>query len=329
MASIHRILAPTLMVASLVAAAAPAAAQSPSPDAAAPAAVASAAPSPSGPPVPDYGISGTDPAWSMVLDYSWGAVEGEDLVNAQGASASTLALRNEPLPGGASFEEDVQLKLKELQKAAGKKTDLELTFRRTGIGTVARITYPSVKEGERAVFLFPVCEDGMRVLDIIGFPWVAAEPGGPDWWDTMAATVNPCSADPAPTLVIAPEVAALATQYLALAESSGEAIDRAAKPIIKGTGVKGWNKAMTQIRALRSAFRDDVLALPWTPELTPLVDAWDAAFSSLLESELTFQTAKKIGQIEANLGPWGDLLDAAGAAAEALRLEIGLTTQPR
>ena len=326
MSAIHRTLGPTILVVALLAAGVPASAQSPS---IVPSEAPGATPAASAAAVPDDLVTGTDPAWSLVLDYNWGAIEGEDLLNAQGASASNLALRNEPLPGGATFEEDVQLTFDRLQKAAGKKTELELTFRRTGIGTVARISYPLVKAGDRAIFLFPVCEDGMRVLDVIGYPWVASTPGGPDWWDTMAAGVNPCSADPAPVLVIAPEVQELASQYLALAEDVNPRIDEAAKPIIKGTGVKGWNKAMKTIRQLRTEFRDGVTALPWTPELQPLVEDWNAAFTALIENEARIATAKKIGQIEANLGPWGDLLDGAQAASEALRLEIGLETQPR
>ena len=328
MSAFPRALGPTILVGTLLAAGVPAAAQSPAPSIAASPAPAGSA-SPSTPAVPADLVSGTDPAWSMVLDYNWGVVEGDDLVNAQGASASTLALRNESLPAGATFEEDVDLVLARLQKAAGKKTDLELTFRRTGIGTVARVTYPSVKEGDRAVFLFPACTDGMRVLDIIGFPWVSPTDGGPDWWDAMAATVNPCSADPVPPLVLAPEVAELATHFASLATASNEAIDTVAKPIINGAGVKVWNRTMKRIRQLRTEVRDEVTALPWTPELQPLVDTWANATTAIIESELSFVTATKPTQLEAALVPWRERLAAGRAAAAELRLAIGLATLPR
>jgi hypothetical protein len=313
--------------------AAPAAGQSagsPAPGSPGPAAgLGSPAPAASVAALPPGFQSGTDPAWSLALSPQWWQIaDGEDLVTANGASASRLSFRNDPLPGGATFEEDVSLVEARLEKDSGEK--LDLTFRRTGIGTVARIMLPFVSgTGDHAVFLFPACEDGMRVLEIVGTFFVSELAGGPDQWDEVAASVNPCSADAVPAIALTPEVQALATQYYTLARDIAGQIDVIAKPIIKGAPPKVWNRVMKQIRALRTDLAEQVEAMAWTPELLPVAQSFIAATRSLVDSEAVFQKAKKVKQIEANLGPWGDVLDAARAAGAELRLELGLSTLPR
>jgi hypothetical protein len=265
----------------------------------------------------------------MVLDADWQVAPGDALVSATGADGSQLRLTNEALPRGTSFEEDAALVEAQLEAAAGKNVDLGLTFRRTGVGTIARIAYAPDSQVEHSVFLFPACPDGMRTLDLTGTFSGSDVPGGPDEWDRIAASVNPCSAEPAAVLEISPELRALAGAYLELAAASNERIDRVARPIIKGANVKVWNRVMKQIRGYRTEFIEAVEALAWTPELLLLVDEFVDATNTLVEREGRFVTARKAQDLEKNLKPWSAQLDAAGAAAGRLRLALGLPTMPR
>jgi hypothetical protein len=273
--------------------------------------------------------SGDDPAWSMTLGGDWQVTPGDSLLSATGDGPSQLRLTTEELPGGSSFDEDAGLVEERLEAAAGKDVDLDLTFRRTGIGTVARIAYPPDAQGEHSVFLFPACPDGLRTLDLTGSPSGSDVPGGPDQWDVIAASVNPCSAEPAAVLEVSPEVQALAAAYLELASASNERIDRVARPIIKGANVKVWNRVMKQIRSYRSETIEGVEALAWTPDLVPLVDEYVDATNALIDREGRFVTARMARDLEKNLKPWSAQLDAAGAAAGRLRLALGLPTLPR
>ena len=276
------------------------------------------------PTTPPVLVTGASPAFSMALPTEWQVGEGEALLQATSPSGASVVLANGTVAPAATFDAYVTAVEKGLEKKAG--TDLPTTFRKTGIGIIARIETAGHLARPTSLFLFPVCPDGARTLTLSGAPTAGATPIEPDSWDLLAATVNPCSADAAPAFVVDPAAAALGVQYMALADDWIERMTVAYKPLERSVPVKVWNTQMTKIAAIDLEFMNGVAALPWTPELQPLADAWHGAHEGFQAAYRGMARTKTVRGIDALQRQLDAARPGGVAASAALRTELGLAT---
>ena len=272
-------------------------------------------------------VTGTTTAFAFALPVEWQVTSGDALLQATGPLGATLALVNEVVPTEPTFDAYVGRVERDLEKAAG--TDLPTTFRQAGSGVIARIETATHNGPPTALFLFPACADGARTLTVAGAPTAAETAGGPDSWDRLAASLDPCAVDPAPDLVLDPAAAALGPQYLALTDAWITHMTDAYKPLARSVPVKVWNKQMKKITAIDGGFIDSVAALPWTPELQPLADAWREAQQASLSAYRAMSKEKTVRGIDALQRSLERGLEPRKAASAALRLAMGIATAPQ
>jgi hypothetical protein len=276
-------------------------------------------------------VTGTAPAFAMVLPDGWQVSDGPAPLQATSATDDTLVLAVEPVPSEATFNDYVKRVEAALEKKA--KTDLPTSYRQAGSGLIARIgtTPPDATPGTEptTLFLFPTCADGVRTLTLTGTAEPAAEIGGLDSWDVIAAALNPCEASAPPTLVVDPVVHALAAPYLGFATDFGTRTNAAFQPLYKPAAVRVWNKQMTTLAAIEQDYIDGVSGLPWTPELQALVDPLMDEHRAIQAIEKKLSKAKTVKAINS----LDDALTKAEvptrASAAALRLAMGLSTAPQ
>ena len=272
-------------------------------------------------------FTGTDPAFSLALPSGWTPTEGPAVFEATGPAGETLVLATGPVAAETTFDQYVERVEADLQADGAS---VPTSQRRAGSGLTARLeTAAATATVPTSLFLYPTCVDGTRTLTITGRPAAAPTTGGPDEWDAIAASVNPCSADAAPVLVIAPEVLALGTAYADLANRFQAELTSPMAPLVEGAVVKVWNRNMKKVATSTRDFAADVEAMAWPDAVRPFAAALTAAARAVADSEQPFVRARTNKDIRRTFPAWGRAQDAMRSAAAALRFEIGLATAPR
>ena len=230
------------------------------------------------------------PAFSIQLPAGWvvdPAAEG--LLVATGPNGESLALRldesvaGEPLESFTqrswrSVEKDVEALLADGRDVAGG-TPAQPTYRQAAGGPFARLgvarSADEVSDDSHvtARFLMAPCEDGARTLELTG---PAPEPvldGGPDAWDSIAASVSPCSSEPMPELELGPEVVALRAAYVARGEEFNPRLVAAVDQLYSGGTFAKWAKDSRRVADVYDELVQSNAGLPWTAETLPLAEA--------------------------------------------------------
>jgi hypothetical protein len=284
-----------------------------------------------------------EPAFSIQLPPGWaidpsadglfGATgpDGETLVVSLDESATGVPLGTYTERSWGAVEKDVEALLADGREVAGG-TPTEPVYRQAAGGPVARHgvarSEDQVSDGSHvtARFLTAPCEDGARTLEITG---PAPQPGtdqGPDAWDSIAASISPCSSEPMPELVLGPEVAALRAAYLAVGEEVNPRLFAAVDELFSGGSFKKWAKDSRAVADVYDEFVRLLPGLPWTAETLPLSEAQTAKFGEMAafyRTRLAKATTnreidrliKQVERLDASLLP----------ATAAVRLAIGLS----
>jgi hypothetical protein len=283
-----------------------------------------------------------EPAFSIQLPPGWAIGSASDgLLGATGPDGETLVVRldesatGEPLGtytqrSWRTVEKDVEALLADGRDVAGG-TPTAPVYRQAAGGPVARLgvarSADKVSDGSHvtARFLTAPCEDGARTLEITG---PAPQPGtdqGPDAWDSIAASVSPCSSEPMPELVLGPEVVALRGAYLATVEEVNPRLFAAVDELFSGGSFKKWAKDSGRVADVYDEYVQLLPGLPWTVETLPLSDAQTAKYremAAFYRTRLAKATTnreidrliKQVERLDASLLP----------ATAAVRLAIGL-----
>ena len=230
-----------------------------------------------------------------------------------------------------AVEKDVEALLADGRDVAGG-TPTEPVYRQAAGGPVARLgvarSEDEVSDGSHvtARFLTAPCEDGARTLEITG---PAPQPGtdqGPDAWDSIAASVSPCSSEPMPELVLGPEVVALRAAYVAVGEEVNPKLVASVDELFSGGSFKKWAKDSRRVADVYDEYVQLFPGLPWTAETLPLSEAQTASISvssaAFYRTRLAKATTnreidrliKQVERLDASLLP----------ATAAVRLAIGL-----
>ena len=282
------------------------------------------------------------PAFSMQLPAGWVVDPTADgLLVATGPSGESLALRvdesaaSEPLESYTkrswrSVEKAVEALLADGRDVAGG-TPAEPTYRQAAGGPFARLgvarSVDEVSDDSHVAvrFLTAPCEDGARTLEISG---PAPEPGldgGPDAWDSIAASVSPCSSEPMPELVLGPEVDALRAAYFARGEEVNPRLFAAVEELYSGGTFQKWAKDSRLVADVYDEFVQSNPGLPWTAETLPLAEAQTAAFREMAAFYRTRMAKATTNKEIDRLIKQAERLDASLLpATTAIRLAIGL-----
>ncbi len=282
------------------------------------------------------------PAFSIQLPAGWvvdPAAEG--LLVATGPNGESLALRldesvaGEPLESFTqrswrSVEKDVEALLADGRDVAGG-TPAQPTYRQAAGGPFARLgvarSADEVSDDSHvtARFLMAPCEDGARTLELTG---PAPEPvldGGPDAWDSIAASVSPCSSEPMPELELGPEVDTLRAAYVARGEEFNPRLVAAVDQLYSGGTFAKWAKDSRRVADVYDELVQSNAGLPWTAETLPLAEAQASKYREAV-SFFRDRMAKATTNRQINrLVKQHERLDASILeASTAIRLSIGL-----
>jgi hypothetical protein len=274
-------------------------------------------------------VAHSAPDYSVQLPEGWSSDATSQDIRATTSTGDTLAVTVATMPPGQDFDAYVTGVEAGLEQAAG--TGLPTTFRQLPTGVVARIDQPGTGSVDTsAQFLFTPCPDGVRTLTITGAAPAASDTGRPDAWDEIAAGIDPCTTTAAPPMVIDPVIQALADQYFTLARDSNARIGTAYAPLAQGSTIKVWKQRARRIAELQQQFVDDVDTMAWTPEVRPLVDTLLVGYRDSVQLWAEgFAKATKANDITSRYGDLTRISDATRAAGQALRLAIGLPSNPR
>ena len=277
------------------------------------------------------------PGWAIdpVSDGLFGATgpDGETLVVLLDQSAAGEPLDTHMLRSWRSSQKDMEALLADGRTVAGG-APTEPAYRQTAGGLVAGLGVARPEDEMTddshvtARFLTAPCEDGARTLEITG---PAPEPrpdGGPDAWDSIAASISPCSSEPMPELVLGPEVDNLRAAYLARAEELNPRLYAAMEELYSGGSFRKWAKDARSLADVYDEFVQSNPGLPWTAETLPLAEAQTARFDELAAFVRTRManagTNNEIDRLTKRL----EGLDASLAkATNAVRLAIGLAAR--
>ncbi len=283
-----------------------------------------------------------EPAFSIQLPPGWAIDPASDgLLGATGPDGETLVARLDESAAGEplgtyterswrAVEKDVEALLADGRNVAGG-TPTEPVYRQAAGGPVARHgvarSEDEVSDGSHvtARFLTAPCEDGARTLEITG---PAPQPGtdqGPDAWDSIAASVSPCSSEPMPELVLGSEVVALRAAYLAVVEEVNPRLFAAVDELYSGGSFKKWAKDSRGVADVYDEYVQLFPGLPWTVETLPLSEAQTAKnreLAAFYRTRLAKATTnreidrliKQVERLDASLLP----------VTAAVRLAIGL-----
>jgi hypothetical protein len=282
------------------------------------------------------------PAFSIQLPEGWvvdPAAEG--LLAATGLNGESLALSLDEGVVGETLESYTKASWRSVQKdvealladgfnvAGGPPA--EPVYRQTADGLVARLGVArseldvSDDSHVTARFLTEPCEDGARTLEISGPAPEAIPDGGPDAWDSIAASVSPCSSEPMPEVVLSPEADALRAAYFAPSQEWADRRSALLDELYGGGTFAKWAKDSRRMAALYDERAELNMGLPWTPETLPLGEAQTAKFreaASFFRDRMAKATTLR--QIN-RLNKQHERLDAAILEANsAVRLPIGL-----
>jgi hypothetical protein len=288
------------------------------------------------------------PAFSIQLPPGWDIDPASDgLLGATGPDGETLVVRlDENATGesldsfakqsGRAIKDELEALVGDGRLSLDGRPVISTVFRQAASGLVARLDGPSgqrmddptVEEGQAtARFLVPPCEDGARTLEITG-PALEPQPdGAPDAWDSIAASVSPCSSGASPELVLDPAVTALRAAYWAMAQDINPPLVAAFDELGGGGTAKKWTKDSVRIADLYDDQAERILDLPWTTETRPLAEAVAAKYDEASTffrktmaraiSDRAFRTADKENtRIQAS----------TTEAVNAARMAIGLPT---
>lgn len=283
-----------------------------------------------------------EPAFSIQLPPGWAIDPASDgLVGATGPGGETLVARLDESAAGKplgthterswrAVEKDVEALLADGRDVAGG-TPTAPVYRQAAGGPVARHgvarSEDEVGDGSHvtARFLTAPCEDGARTLEITG---PAPQPGtdlGPDAWDSIAASVSPCSSEPMPELVLGPEVVALRAAYLAVGEEVNPRLFAAVDELFSGGTFQKWAKDSRRVADVYDEYAQLLPEIPWTVETLPLSEAQTAKYremAAFYRTRLAKATTnreidrliKQVERLDVSLLP----------ATAAVRLAIGL-----
>jgi hypothetical protein len=284
------------------------------------------------------------PAFSIQLPTGWTLDPATDgLLGATGPDGETLVLRLDESATGESLdaftkaswrsvEKDIEALLSDGRNIAGG-TPSQPVYRQAAGGTVARVGLArSADLGEvgddshvTARFLMAPCEDGARTLEISGPAPAAVPDGGPDAWDSIAASISPCSSEPMPELMLGPEVDALRAAYFARAQDINPRVLAAANELLGGGTFKEWAKDARSVAAVYDELVEANTELPWTAETLPLSEALVA---KLREISAFFRTkmakAKSNKQIDKLIKQWERLDASLLEVSTPVRFALGL-----
>jgi hypothetical protein len=283
-----------------------------------------------------------EPAFSIQLPPGWAIDPSSDgLFGATGPDGETLVARLDESATGVplgtyterswrAVEKDVEALLADGRDVAGG-TPTAPVYRQAAGGPVARLgvarSADEVNDDSHvtARFLTAPCEDGARTLEITGPAPQPETDQGPDAWDSIAASVSPCSSEPMPELVLGPEVVALRGAYLAAVEEVNPKLFAAVDELLSGGSFKKWAKDSGRVADVYDEYVQLLPGLPWTVETLPLSEAQTAKhreIAAFYRTRLAKATTnreidrliKQVERLDASLLP----------ATAAVRLAIGL-----
>lgn len=276
-------------------------------------------------------LTGEEPAYSVQLPAGWEPTVGEGLLDATSIADETLIFT----VGKPTEETDFDAYVTRVEKSLEKrlKKAVPTVFRNTGSGLVARLDQaPGKRQAANqhaARFLFPPCADGARTLTITGERPAAGEDGAPDTWDQIAAAVNPCSAEPAEQLILAPEETELAAAYFELATELNDKREPIASRLDRGGAIAGWTKAAGRFGRLYEQFAPRMAALPWTPETAPLGGTLVTTYRDVADIFIELSRLRTANAINARLAQAETALAPITPTGRAIRLALGLPTVTR
>jgi hypothetical protein len=229
-----------------------------------------------------------------------------------------------------SVEKDVEALLADGRNVAGG-TPAQPTYRQAAGGPVARLgvarSADEVSDDSHvtARFLTEPCEDGARTLELTGPAPAPGADGGPDAWDSIAASVSPCSSEPMPELVLGPEVDTLRAAYFARSEEFNPRLVAAVDQLYSGGTFAKWAKDSRRVADLYDQLVQSNAELPWTAETLPLAEVQASKYREAV-SFFRDRMAKATTNRQINrLVKQHERLDASVLeASTAIRLAIGL-----
>ena len=179
--------------------------------------------------------------------------------------------------------------------------------------------------------LTAACEDGARTLEISGPAPEPGQAGGPDAWDSIAASVSPCSSEPMPELVLGPQIDALRAAYVARSDELNPRLSQGVDDLFSGGTFKKWAKDSRGLADVYDEFVSSNPGLPWTSETLPLAEAQTAKFREIETFYRTRManaaTNKEIDRLTRQLeGLDASLLEATTAVRLAIGLAAGTTS---
>ncbi len=229
-----------------------------------------------------------------------------------------------------AVKKDVEALLADGRNVAGG-TPTEPVYRQAAGGPVARLgvarSEDEVSDGSHvtARFLTAPCEDGARTLEITGPAPQPGTDGGPDAWDSIAASVSPCSSEPMPELVLEPEVVALRAAYVAARDEVYPRLVASVNELFSGGSFKKWAKDSRRVADVYDEYLEVYPGLPWTVETLPLSEAQNEYFRELGAFYRTQMANAKTNREIDRLIKQLERMDASGVEATvAVRLALGL-----